>query len=258
MKRILVISDIQADKHEPRFVSAVTQFAEDWRPDMVACVGDELDATSISKWVSKTKGEYDGSLQRQVDATYNIMAGFRRAVPNARFVVQRSNHTTTRLQNYLNKAPALHSLRALDYATLMGYDELEITVNYAPTAIAPGWLMMHGDEGGASVSAGGTALGLAKKVNRSVICGHTHKQGIQHWHGASAGKINQYLHGFECGHLMSMKLADINQGGYLKFGGANWQAGFGLLEVTGKGTTLPTPVPIIKNQFIVGGREYAC
>jgi hypothetical protein len=155
MKKILVISDIQADKHDPKLVKAVQTFCKDWQPDILACVGDELDATSISKWVSKTRGEYDGSLQLQIDSTHSIMRGFREAAPNARFVVQRSNHTTTRLQNYLNKAPAFHSLRSMHYPTLMRYDELDITVNYSPTPIAPGWVMVHGDEGGSSISAGG-------------------------------------------------------------------------------------------------------
>jgi predicted phosphodiesterase len=256
MKKILVISDIQADKHDPKLVKAVQTFCKDWQPDLLACVGDELDATSISKWVSKTRGEYDGSLQLQIDSTHSIMRGFREAAPNAQFVVQRSNHTTTRLQNYLNKAPAFHSLRSMHYPTLMRYDELDITVNYSPTPIAPGWVMVHGDEGGSSISAGGTALGLAKKIGKSVVCGHTHKQGLQHHNSASSGRINQYLHGFEAGHLMSMKLADVTSGGYLKFGGANWQAGFGLLEVSNNRTTLPTPVPIIRNTFIVNGVEY--
>ena len=56
--------------------------------------------------------------------------------------------------------------------------------------------------------------------------------------------------------LMSLKKADILNGGYLKAGSANWQSGFGLLNVVGK-TTLPTLIPIVNNTFIVEGKVYS-
>jgi len=41
----------------------------------------------------------------------------------------------------------------------------------------------------------GLALTLAKQIGASVICGHTHKQGIQHEHTGFGGQIRHKLYG---------------------------------------------------------------
>jgi len=112
-------------------------------------------------------------------------------------------------------------------------------------------LMMHGDEGRSATYSGGTALKLANQVGESVVCGHTHKQGLLHDHDSHSGRITKRRFGFEVGHLM-----DLRKASYIK-AGANWQAGFGLLYVDGKHVT-PTPIPIVGNRFSVEGKSYSC
>lgn len=253
MKNILVLSDIQADFEDAKAVAAVTKFCAEYKPDMVACVGDELDSTAISRWVKGTKDEFAGNLQQQVDRTQSIMRGFREAAGDVPFVVQRSNHTTTRLETYVTRyAPGLASLRVLDYKNLMAYDDMDIELSMKPYPVAPGWLMLHGDELSSSIrSAGGTALSLARKTGKSVVCGHTHKLGLQHEHAAFNGSIRTHLYGMEVGNLMDMKKAS-----YLGIQGANWNQGFGILTVS-NGKVHPHLVPILNKQFIVDGVEYS-
>jgi hypothetical protein len=50
----------------------------------------------------------------------------------------------------------------------------------------------------------------------------------------------------------------LDKAGYLKSGGANWQAGFGIGYIDSKGTMTPVTVPVINNRFIVEGTEYQC
>lgn len=251
MKRIVVVSDMQIPLHSPKMVTAVTEFIGDYQPDMVATVGDECDCTSIGRWVRGRAEEHTSDLQKAIDATHSIMRGFREAAPHAHMVVQRSNHTTTRLENYIGThAPALSPIRGLDWKSLMGYGELDIELSLQPTVIAPGWLMMHGDEGRSATYSGGTALKLANQVGESVVCGHTHKQGLIHDHDSHSGRITKRRFGFEVGHLM-----DLRKASYIK-AGANWQAGFGLLYVDGKHVT-PTPIPIVGNRFTVEGKSYS-
>jgi predicted phosphodiesterase len=255
-ERIVVISDIQAPLNDQAACDAVTDFLADYQPDKLALVGDEADMTELGKWVRGQKTEFAGNLQAGIDATHAIMSGFREAVGDIPIVVQRSNHTTTRVQNYIDKcAPALATLRSLNYSTLMGYDGLDIKVSMSPTPIAPGWHMIHGDEANMTITAGGSALSAARKLGTSIVCGHTHKQGLQHDHDAHSGKVHTYRFGMEVGHLMSMEKADINAGGYLKYGGSNWQAGFGILTVF-NGVTMPSLVPIVNNRFTVDGQIY--
>ena len=251
MKRIVVLSDIQAPLHDDRLVASVTEFLVDYQPDVLLCVGDEADMTEISRWVKGGKEEFAGNLQAGLDQTHAIMAGFREAVGDVPFTVQRSNHTD-RIANYVRRyAPALESLRGLSYESLLKYNDLGISVSSKPTPIAPGWLMMHGDEAGTNQSAGGTSLGLARKTGQSVACGHTHKLGLQHDHDSYAGRITKRVWGMEVGHMMNLRRAS-----YLKYGGSNWQAGFGLLHVFGT-QVYPQLVPAYSaGSFSVDGVLY--
>lgn len=257
MTAYVVLSDMQIPHHDRKAVAAVQQFVKDYAPDVLLCVGDEADSPEPSRWNKGMAGEYQGTLQAGLDLTREVMAGFREACGDVPFYCHRSNHTD-RIQTYVNRyAPALASLRALDYPTLVGYPDLDITFTRQPFEFEPGVLMMHGDEGGGSRIPGGTAMGLARLTGRSVVVGHTHKQGIVHDHDSVNGKITRHMFGFETGHLMDLKQADKASGhGYLPAGAANWQQGFGLLHAI-NGRVHMQPVPILGRQFVAEGQVYS-
>lgn len=251
MKKVVVLSDLQIPYHDARLAKAVTQFVEDYQPDELFCVGDEADSPEPSRWNKGTAGEFAGTLQKGLDDTHNIMRGFREAVGDKPFHVMRSNHGD-RIQNYVRKyAPALDSIRSLQYETLLGYDELGITFHDRIFQFAPGWAMAHGDEGSLIGTPGGTALNLAKRSGLSIICGHTHKLGIQHHHSAVNGRLTNTLYGVEVGHMM-----DLNKAGYLKSGGANWQAGFAILYIDDRKRVTPSVIPVQGRSFVVEGEKY--
>lgn len=248
----LIISDLQVPYHDRKMVRAVQEFVSDFAPDRLLCVGDEADSPEPSRWNKGTAGEYAGTLQKGLDETHKIMAGFREAAGDVPFHVMRSNHGD-RISHYVKKyAPALDSLRSLEYETLLGYTELGITYHKNLYRFAPGWAMAHGDEGSLNRTPGSTALSLARRTGLSIVCGHTHKLGLQHEHTSVGGKITGRLFGFEVGHLMDLKKAS-----YLKSGTANWQAGFGIIYTDAKGNVHPTAVPIINNSFMVEGVRYS-
>ena len=250
MKRTVVLSDMQIPYHDPKAIGAVLEFVKDYQPEQLFCVGDEADSPEPSRWSKGTAGEYAGTLQKGLDTTAKIMKSFKEAIGDKPFHVMRSNHGD-RVQNYIERyAPALSSIRSLEYETLLGYDQNDITFHKNIWRFAPGWAMAHGDEGNLIRSAGGTALSLARKSGLSIVCGHTHKAGIQHEHSGVNGTINHRLYGVEVGHLMDLKKAD-----YLKSGGANWQQAFGLLYEY-KGRITPVVVPINNRSFTVEGTVY--
>jgi hypothetical protein len=98
--------------------------------------------------------------------------------------------------------------------------------------------MAHGDEGRSIQTPGSTAMSLAKKLGKSVVCGHTHKLGLQHETTGLYGK-NKTIYGMEVGHLM-----DIKQASYLTSGIANWQQGIGILVEKNR-KVVPYTVPVI-------------
>jgi hypothetical protein len=246
----VVLSDMQIPDHDVRAVAVVQQFAADVA-DELWCVGDEADSPEVSKWNKASAGEYVGTLQKGLDTTHRVLKGFRDAIgPDKLFRIQRSNHTD-RIRTYTNRyAPALASLRDLRYEKLIRLEELGIEFDDQPADIAPGWVIAHGDEGSLIRTAGGTAMNLARRFGKSVVCGHTHKLGLQHDHDSVNGRIVRQLFGFEVGHLMNLKRAH-----YLRAGSANWQQGIGVLVQDGRDVH-PVAIPIVNGRIHFDGRIY--
>lgn len=220
-------------------VNTVIRLIKEEKPDELWCVGDELDAPEPSRWNKGMAGEYAPTLQDSIDETFNLMLDFRNALGKKKpFIIQRSNHTD-RIQTYIRKyAPAFATLDTLKVEELLGYSSLGITYLHKMRELMPGWVMAHGDEGSLSRTPGTTALGLAKKLGKSVVCGHTHRLGLQHETTGLNGKTHT-LFGLEVGHLM-----DIKQASYLTSGVANWQQGVGMLIQTNK-QVIPYTIPIV-------------
>lgn len=238
---VVVVSDLQAPLHSERDVAALATFIAD-RNLQTVCVGDSLDAWQVSRWCKGLAGEFDGGLDEGRQVTMKLLSDLR-----VRHM-SRSNHDE-RVETYVKKyAPALGSIPELRLEQFLGLDRMGITFHRRPFECAPKWLLMHGDEGSLIQSAGGTGLGLAARTGMSVVCGHTHRLGLQHRHQIFNGELLRPLWGFEVGHLMDMKKAE-----YLGAGHANWQSGFGILVVDGD-EVQPIPVPISDGRFFFDGK----
>ena len=244
-RRILVISDLQVPYHHEKAVKNLIKLVRREKFDQVLNVGDELDMQSQSKWAKGTKLEWEGQLDADRETCREILWEL------GTTDVTRSNHTDRLYHTLLRGAPSLLGLPELDYPKFMGFDELGIKFHRKPFEFLPNWVLVHGDEGSLNRNAGGTAAGLANKFGANVVCGHTHRLGLQ---GLSQGFKGRFktLWGFEVGNLM-----DSRQASYLKAGSANWQGGFGIIEVNGKNVTC-IPVPVNQDgSFTIYGKIYS-
>lgn len=245
--RIVAISDLQCPFEDKRAVEAVAQFIEDYKPDRVISVGDECDLSPISRYVEGSQYAWTANLDKERNRTVEVLKMLQ--VQH----ITRSNHLD-RWYAALAKIPAFHTLPEMKLEKFFKFDELGITYHetpWDPTGTGT-TLLMHGDEGSMNRKAGMTALGLALRVQRNVICGHTHRQAaIPETFTYLGDKNPRELWGMEAG-----TLADFNSPGmrYAKF--KNWQQGFAILNVHGK-TVTPHPVRINKKAFIVDGVRYA-
>lgn len=259
----VVVPDLQCPYHDRRTVSAFTKFLWDYDHDGLLIVGDEADSPEPARWNKGMAMEFAGTLEAGLQTTYDVLRDLCHATGLGKpIILSRSNHGD-RIQKYLAKyGPALAKASWNQYDRIMGYnghtplleerdEPLPIQYETRPVAFAKGWLMLHGDEAGTNQTAGGTALGLAKKVGASVVCGHTHRAGVQHHNLSHSGRVTQSLVGFEVGHMM-----DMRQAGYLGFGGANWQQAFGILRIR-KGVVYPELVLVNNRKFTVEGAHYA-
>lgn len=251
MRRIVVISDLQVPLHHKRNVKTFQRFIRDIQPDELASVGDEVDFPQVSRWNKSMAGEYEGTLQAHIDEGRAVLGAFRDAVGDKPFHVMRSNHMDRPLVYLRKYAPALSSLRSLTVESLLDFDGLGITYHTRPYLLAPNTLLMHGDEGGLSQKAGETARKLADRTARSVVCGHTHRQGYIPYTHSAAYAAHGGTFGVEAGHLM-----DLRSAGYIGGGIANWQTGFAVLYVEGRNVT-PVVVPIQRDgSFTFEGRTW--
>ena len=160
------------------YVESLLDYIDYVKPDKLLCVGDELDCQTISTYARGTALEFEGSLQKNIIGLKGLLKEFRSAIGRSKpFLIQRSNHTI-RVEKYVARhAPAFAVLDAIKIENLLGYNDKDINVTYnrSLTEVAKGVIMGHGDEGRLYNHAGQTALGLATRTGKNVVCGHTHR-----------------------------------------------------------------------------------
>ena len=244
IKRYVVVSDLQVPFHSPKAVKNLAAFIKKWKPDEVLCVGDEIDFQTISRW-SSGKDEWSGSIGRDRDLCADILYDLKVTQ------LSRSNHGQRLYTSLMKRLPGLIGAPELEIENFLRLPELGIKYHHAPYQI-PGtnWIMVHGDEQATKPQGGLTALEAAKRHGKSVVCGHTHRQGISSYTASSNGSVVSQLTGFEVGHLMDTKQAYYTKGTF------NWQQGFGIMYVD-KAKVQPICVPIERDgSFIVEGKIY--
>ncbi len=170
--RILVISDLQIPYHHEAAVKNLIKLVNREKFDLVINTGDELDMQAQSKWAKGTGLEWEGQLDADRSLAQQILWDLRTTD------ITRSNHTDRLYHTLLRGAPSLIGLPELEYPKFMDFASLGIRFHKKPFEFHPGWVLVHGDEGSMNSNAGLTALGLAKKFGKSVVCGHTHRAGI--------------------------------------------------------------------------------
>lgn len=251
MKRTVVISDIQYPYHDKRALKNVIGFIGEYQPDEVIQIGDAVDYPQPSRWTKGTRGEFEGSVLKDSEGFVREFSEPLRAVYSGPVGLVEGNHDL-RPRDYLTKyAPALAESKHFNFEVLCRFDDFGFRLLPSFHPVGPGWVAAHGHEGfPLSRIAGSTALNAAKRIGKSVVCGHTHRLAVKHETHGYNGKSHS-LWGFEVGNLMDMRKAD-----YLKYGGANWAQGFGLLYVGQKDVTA-VPVPISSDgSFVVEGERY--
>ena len=244
MKTIVCVADLQVPYHSVAAVKALAKFIRVTQPDMVVSVGDEMDMQTISRWSKGTPLEYEKSIAKDRDLTRQVLYDL-----TVEHMI-RSNHTDRLFNTVMMRAPGLLGLPELELENFLGLKDLGIQYHTEPFQLAPGWLLLHGDEGSQQPTPGLTALNLAKRSGMSVVCGHTHRMGLTHHTQSYAGGKPKTVWGLEVGNLM-----DYRHAKYIKAGLFTWQQGFGLLHVDGK-NVYPQLVPIVNDSFTAYGKVW--
>lgn len=248
IKRTVVIPDLQVPYHDAHAVRNIAAFLKVFKHDSVVILGDEIDLPQISKWEENKMGWFEQTLDQHRNEAVEVIWSLTQYAKEAH--ITRSNHTDRLYNVIMRKIPAFLALPELRYDKFMRFDELGVTYEKKPYAIAKGWIAIHGDEGSISPHAGLTSLGHARKMGFNVICGHTHRAGQSAFTEASAGVLRRVHRGVDSGHLMDMKQAHYTRGT------ANWQQAFQVMTEDAKGVQIDM-INIEKDgTFIVHGKRY--
>ncbi|MDA3643814.1 metallophosphoesterase [Saccharopolyspora indica] len=251
-KRIVVISDTQCPYEDTRALKAVIRFIGEYQPDEVIHIGDVVDYPQPSRWTKGTRQEFEGSVFADSEYTIKNLIQPLREAYGGEIGFHEGNHDE-RPRVYLDKyAPALSGPAYFNFEHLLEFENYEIRRLPEFNKVAPGWITTHGHRGGISLSriAGNTALNAARKLDSNLVMGHTHRLGIGSESRGRGGVITSRVTGMEVGNLMDQKKA-----GYLRGGSANWQSGFGIIQVSGPHVQA-TPISINGKKFTVDGVVY--
>ncbi|MCZ4097329.1 MULTISPECIES: hypothetical protein [unclassified Streptomyces] len=253
VRRIVLISDLQMPLEHQRANRSVINFIHDYQPDEVINIGDITDYTSPSRWSAGRRAEYGMTVRQEADYTRRKHLDPLRQGYSGPYTLLGSNHGERPRKYLVERAPALYDDEAYREDKLLDLDDYGIAFEPLRYDFAPGWAAIHGHTQGISLSrhAGGTAINAARRLDRNVVMGHTHRAGIVNEStGSGASKT---LTGVELGHLMDIRKAEYL--GAARF--ANWQMSIGLFYVDGKNVT-PHLIPVRSNgSFIAEGEYYS-
>ena len=245
MKKIAFVSDLQAPFYNEAAVASLGRFLRKWKPDQVICIGDEIDLPQLGGFAQPWQ-EVEGSIDDDRKLTLEILQYL--GVTD----VLGSNHGARVYKSLSKRLPAFMNLPELQYHKFMGYDRAGIKYHPQGFEFAPNWVCQHSDAFPLNTTPALTALNGAKRLGKSVVCGHTHRLGLTASTEAFNGVLGRTVWGMEVGNLVDLTSKGM---GYTK-GYASWQTGFAVCTVQGKHVQ-PIPVPMnVYGEFIFEGKWY--
>ena len=193
-KTCVVVPDIQIGffrnkegelepSHDDKALDIVLAMIKKLQPELVACVGDNLDLPEMGKYV--TYPAYAQTTQASIDRAAMFCAQMRAAAPNARIVWLAGNHEERMPKYLVQNAGAAYGLRkgntpdswpvlSVPYLCRMDDYGIEYKPGYPAADL---WInkklrIIHGDR---VKSSGSTAHVYLNNEKHSVIYGHIHR-----------------------------------------------------------------------------------
>jgi len=245
IKRIAFISDLQAPFIDEKSVKLVGRFLQKWKPHRTIQIGDEIDLPQLGGFNAGTIDEMVGNLDDDRKFTQEVLQYL--GVTD----VLGSNHGIRLYRSIKKRLPSFLNLPELQYERFMGYDKLKIKFHPYGLDWAYGWTAVHGDSFPLSQVPSQTALNGARRLGKSVVCGHTHRLGLSAFTEASRGQLGRTVWGLEVGNLVDLASSGM---AYTR-GYANWQQGFAVAYVKDRKVQV-IPIPINNHSFIFEGKLY--
>lgn len=241
----VIVPDVHLPYHDKYAVNNLLEMIAAERPARVVQIGDLLDMKAPARWSKGRAEEYICSVRDEIGHGVNFWRDLRQAAPDAELVFISGNHDD-RLRTYCaTYSPALLDILP-SLPELMRLDQFGVKYPQPqPYRIEPGVSCIHGKL--LHRQAGLSARKEMLRHGQSVVQGHTHRLGIVY------ETTDRTRFALEAGWLGDIRRA----GSYLDYPGvANWQQGFGHLQVDGKRVTPGVVHVHEKGRFAFHGRTY--
>jgi predicted phosphodiesterase len=238
MKKVLVICDTHAPKHDRRVVDCELQYAEDYKPDMIVHLGDVGHFESVSHWIADKRLKLEGlRVKSDIESAVDILNKFKATAPKAELVVTMGNHDAW-CQQYVDVHAELKGLVDIDAEyKKAGYKVIPLNKPYAigKLLVGHGWFISKYH-----------AYQTVHAFSKSVMYGHTHdRQEI----------TESFYDGEKSGQSIGCS-CDLNPD-YLKNRPKRWVHGFATVDVdTITGDFYSDFIKIIKGRFVRNGKIY--
>jgi hypothetical protein len=257
----VILPDFQCDLQDDSFLWRALDLVKHVKPKGIFHVGDENDASSISRWTHGTPDEHiPDQLQRQVDVTYQWFKRFRGVPSVETFKVAYSNHGMRFGASLRSRVPGWKDMRVVQYDHIMreaaefhGDTPLDIKYDVHLIDDIPGVIIGHGDQWNLTSKAQYTQLSnVAMEHSKSVIAGHTHRP-LLSTVPYRVGDSQESRFILNVGHAM-----DITQAGYTQhYRGKTpmWGQAVGIINVV-DGVAIPTLVQDISGTMYYDNKVF--
>ena len=217
-----VMSDEHVPYHDIQAIDTAVKSHKKAKIDCLLLNGDSADIYSLSR---HDKEPFQDNCAIEIDAVKEYLTYLRYKFKKIPIIYKIGNHEL-RWQHYLkNKAPELSRLSQLAIPSILGLDDLGITLVENHTFMCAGDLTVyHGNE---AIQGSGTkspARKLYLNTNHHGICGHFHRTDSYRFKLPDEKVIECYTVGCLC---------DLSPR-YLPSNKNNWNHGFARVEVHGR------------------------
>ncbi len=240
-RKIALIPDIHAPRHDKQAWRLVIDALKDWKPDVVIQLGDLIDlacVSSYSKHPAKTM-----SLAQEVKSAQKVVADIA-SIGAPQVVVTLGNHSVRAEKYLVQNAPDFLPFFQID--KVLGMHRPGWTVVPYKSTYVIGQLRVTHDVGRAGCNA---ARQSVIDVGDNIVFGHTHRMQV-HYQGTQAGKRHV---GATLGWLGNSNHIDYMHRDMVR---RDWQLGFGVAHMLPDGRFWLQAIPIVKNTCIIDGRVY--
>ena len=239
-EKVVIAGDYHIPFEDKQACRAFDKFLKDFKPDTLIINGDFLDFYDLSKFDKDYRKE--NKLQEELDKGYDMLANYRKMLPNAKIFMTTSNHMEKRLERFKRgEGKALASLEYLTTQNMLKLDELNIKL--VSTYDNKHFMVLHGDM--ARKHSGYTAKGTLDDKGKTVFMNHVHRLASHYKTDELGTRV-----GVECGCMCTVKPEYID-------GVPNWQQGFAVIYRKHKGNWFQHYlVKITNGKFIFNGKEY--